>query len=1094
MTQPDALTPFPTAFAQQRLMIIEQLFPGSAAYHVPFAVRLRGELDIDALVGAVHEVVRRHESLRTVFTLVDGAAAQVVETEHRVPVEVRDLRCTPEAADERRLVELLNTDAARPFDITGRLLRVALLRLADDEHVLAVTMHHLVSDTWSCGIFVRELSAAYPALAAGRRPALPDLPVQYVDYAIWQREHLTGEVLDELLGFWRDKLGDAPPVLELPADRPRPAVQSFTGAMEQIRLTPGTSAKLTALSRELGVTPFMTALAAFQTVLGRWSGTDDIVVSTGAATRAPEVEALIGCFINIVLFRTSLAGDPTFAELVGRVRRTVLDAFDHKDLPFERLVEEIAPQRDLSHQPLTQVMFVMQNAPMPVPAIGELEVSSVHVDRAANQIDFDLQLWDAGDHFEGFIEYCGDLFDAETVRRMWAQFERLIDAAVSEPETRLSQLPLLDESEVERAVSGWNTTTAPEPGGTLYDLFARQVAEDPDRTAVHFAGGTLTYGELAARVADVAGRLRALGVGPEVTVGACFGPTPDRVVAFLAIQRAGGAYLPLDPAYPDERLEFMISDAAPALVLADDGQTDRLARLGGVRAAGLAGLPEPVPLDGRTDPANLAYVIYTSGSTGRPKGIAVVHRGVVNNIADLNRRAGAGPEDRLLVTASASFDMSIYDMVGLLAAGGAIVFGDPARGRDPIHWADLVAEHRVTIWNSAPALLEALVETAVARGVDLSSLRLAFLGGDWVSVTLPERVRRLAPALRPVVMGGATEASIHSTLHEVTTVDPEWTSIPYGRPMDNQQALVLDRAGRPAPVGVPGELYLGGVGLTRGYLRRPALTAERFVPHPYAGRYPNVPEGARLYRTGDLARYGHDGELELLGRIDQQAKIRGYRVELGEIAAALLTHEGVGDAVVVVDRDGAESRLVAYHTPVSGSVGTSDLREHLRRTLPDYMLPAVFVELERIPLSPNGKVDRRALPAVGTERPELATGYVAPGTPVEIVIAELWAEVLGVDRVGLHDDFFDLGGYSLAAMQIAALVRELLDVEVAMRAVFEAPTVAQQVRVVEAAAAEAGVDVAALAALVLEVDDLDDEAVAELLTEPNGGQPWVATS
>ncbi|MCP2166909.1 non-ribosomal peptide synthetase [Goodfellowiella coeruleoviolacea] len=1075
---------FPAAYAQQRLMIIEQLFPGTAAYHVPFAIRLRGTLDKPALTRSVEAIVARHEALRTVFTTSDGVAVQVVHPVMAVPLEELDLTGTPEAADERLLAEFLGQQARRPFDIAARLVRVTLLRLAEDEHVLAVTMHHLVSDMWSCGIFVRELAACYPALLAGEEVALPELPVQYVDYTIWQREHLGEAKLAPLVEFWRKELDGAPPVLELPGDRPRPSVQTFQGEMLPVKLSPELSRAVTALSRRLGATPFMTVLAAFKTAVGRWASSKDVVVSTGVATRTAQVEALIGCFINVVLFRTSLAGDPTFGELVGRVKRTVLDAFEHQDLPFEKLVEEIAPQRDLSHQPLTQVMFVMQNAPMPNPAIGELDVSTVHVPRHATQVDFDLQLWDGGSCYEGFIEYSADLFDPATIERMWSQFTHLLAAAVAAPDTRLSELPLLTPAELDTIVGEWNDTGAELPEVCLHELFERHARAQPDAEAVRHRDGVITYGELNARADRIAAALRAQGVGPDSVVGACFGPRPARVAAFLGILKSGGAQLPLDPGYPAERLAFMIEDARPVVVLTERAVAGRVPA--GVRVLCVEDLAEAAVAEpSAVTPANLAYVIYTSGSTGRPKGICVAHRGVVNNILDLNRVGRVGPGDRLLALSSASFDMSVYDLLGPLAGGATVVLPDPDRHQDPKHWVDLVAAHGATVWNSAPALLESLVDDAAARGVRLDSLRLAFLGGDWVSVTLPERARRVTGEFRVVVLGGATEASIHSTIFEVERADPAWVSVPYGRPMDNQQVLVLDQDGNPAPVGVAGELMLGGAGLARGYLNRPALTADKFVPHPCAGRYPHIPAGARLYRTGDLARMRADGVLELLGRIDFLTKVRGFRIELGEVTAALLSHPAVAEAVVVARTDsGAEAKLVGYYVPTSGpEPTTSDLRAHIRSTLPDYMVPSAFVALDALPLSPNGKLDRKALPAPGTARPTLEAAYLAPRTPVEEVLAELWSTVLDIDRVGVRDDFFELGGYSLAATRIAALVGETFGVDVPLRAVFEAPTVAEQAAVLVAAGGEQDVDVTAIAQMALDIEQLGEDEVAALLAE-----------
>ncbi|WP_344873129.1 amino acid adenylation domain-containing protein [Nonomuraea antimicrobica] len=1080
---------FPIGYAQQRIMVIERLAPGTSAYNVPFALRLRGNLDVAALEWALTAVVARHEALRTTIDTVDGELVQVVRSAIAVPLQRRNLSGTPAATDQAELTALLSDQAAEPLALDECLLRVTLHRLSQDDHVLAVTMHHLVSDYWSCGIFVRDLSALYDSCLTGRPAELPELSVQYADYVIWQRENLREDRLARLTAFWRGELEGAPEVLHLPSDRPRPAAQSYRGAVERVEIPEDVSRAVLALSRELGATPFMTLLAAFQLVIARWTGQDDVVVSTGTATRTPQVEQLIGSFINIVLIRTSLAGNPSFAALVRQAKPRILAAFDHQDLPFERLVAELGPRRALSHQPLTQVMFVVQNAPMPNPAMGDLVVTAEPVPRHATQLDVDLQLWLAGERFEGFVEYSSDMYDGATMRRLMRGFVTLLSAAVTAPDTPIDDLPALTAEELSQTVSDWNATAADYPARTLYELISERVTAQPDAVALTYAGGRLTYAELDERVRALAGRLQAAGVGPDVLVGVCLDSTVDRFVAVLGVLAAGGAYLPLDPDHPAERLAFMLADARPAALVSRSDLLDRLPDTH--QAICLDDDAEPAPYRRpRVSPDNLAYVIYTSGSTGRPKGIAVPHRGVVNNIADLNRLGRIGPEDNVLSVSSMSFDMSVYELTGLLVAGGSVVLPDPGVADDPRHWHRLVTGHRVTVWNSAPALLEALATVAERTGEPLPSLRTAFLGGDWIPVTLPGRMRALAPGMAFVSLGGATEASIHSIVHPVDEVDPAWTSIPYGRPQDNQQALILDARGRVVPVGVPGELHLGGIGLTRGYLRRPARTAERFIPHPYAGRYPNVPAGARLYRTGDLARYRTDGVIELLGRLDQQIKIRGYRIEPGEIEAALVESPDLAEAVVVARHAASGSAvLVAYVVPAgSGEPDEAGLLARLRDRLPGYMVPSSIVALDRLPLSPNGKIDRRALARLGHSGPDRA-GYVVAGSPLEQVLTDIWAAVLSMERVGVEDDFFQLGGHSLNGMEVVALIQDTFGLEVPLRMAFEATTVAAQAawlrEAAEApeAAEDQGVDLDATAELALRLRDMSDEEIDLLLTQ-----------
>ncbi|MGW4966241.1 non-ribosomal peptide synthetase [Nonomuraea sp. NPDC004186] len=1074
---------FPIGYAQQRIMVIERLAPGTSAYNVPFALRLRGDLDVAVLESALATVVARHETLRTTIDTVDGELVQVVRSTLAVPLHRRDLSATPAATNGAELATILSEQAAEPLALNECLFRVTLYRLARDEHVLAVTMHHLISDYWSCGIFLRDLSACYDSGLTGRPAELPDLSVQYADFVIWQRENLGEERIARLAAFWRGELEGAPEVLHLPSDRPRPAAQSYRGAVERVEIPEDVSRAVLALSRELGATPFMTLMAAFQLVIGRWTGQDDVVVSTGTATRTPQVEQLIGSFINIVLIRTSLAGSPSFAELVRRARPRVLAAFDHQDLPFERLVAELGPRRALSHQPLTQVMFVLQNAPMPNPAMGDLVVTAEPVPRHATQLDVGLQLWLAGERFEGFVEYSSDMYDRATMRRLMRGFVTLLSAAVTAPDTPIGELPVLAAEELSETVSGWNATAAGYPAGTLYELVSERVAAQPDAVAVTYAGGRLTYAELDERVRALAGRLQAAGVGPDVLVGIYLDRTVDRVVAVLGVLAAGGAYLPLDPGYPTDRLAFMLADAQPTVLVSRSDLLDRLPDAH--QAICLDDDAEPVPYTRpRISADNLAYVIYTSGSTGRPKGIAVPHRGVVNNIADLNRLGRIGPEDRVLSVSSMSFDMSVYELIGLLITGGAVVLPDPHAADDPRHWHRLVTGHQVTVWNSAPALLEALATVAERTGEPLPSLRTAFLGGDWIPVTLPGRMRALAPGMAFISLGGATEASIHSIVHPVDEVDPAWTSIPYGRPQDNQQALILDARGHAVPAGVPGELHLGGIGLTRGYLRRPARTAERFIPHPYAGRYPNVPSGARLYRTGDLARYRPDGVIELLGRLDQQIKIRGFRVEPGEIEAALAESPDIAEAVVAARHAASGSMiLVAYVVPAgSGDPDEAGLLARLRDRLPGYMVPSSVVVLDRLPLSPNGKVDRHALAKHGPSGPA-RIGNISAGTPLEQVLTDIWAAVLSAEPVGVEDDFFQFGGHSLNAMEVVALVQETFGLEVPLRMAFEATTISAQAAWLREAAGAQDVELDATAELALRLRDMSEDEIGLLLAE-----------
>ncbi|MER7847124.1 amino acid adenylation domain-containing protein [Kitasatospora sp. NPDC096077] len=1069
---------FPASSAQRRIWLVERLTPGTSAYHLPFALELAGPLDTAALTAALTELVHRHESLRTCFDQVDGELVQLVGEPQEFTLETRP-------TEPAELDAVLAADAARPFDLArGPLLRATLHRLAPERHVLAVTVHHLVADMWSVGVLLAELARCY----AGQGDELPELPVQYGDFAVWEAETQAADD-DRERAHWHRALAGAPELLELPCDRPRPAAQSLRGATLPVELSAELSDAVKALCRRSGVTPFMALLAAFQAVLARHSGSEDIVVGTGTGVRPAEAEGLIGCFVNILPIRTALTGDPTFADLLTRVRRSALDAFEHQRLPFERMLPERSTGPALSHNPVVQSLLLVQNAPLAAPELPGLAVTVREVPRGGAQLDLNLQLRELDGAFTGTVEYASDLFDPATVERLLGHWRTLLAAAVAAPDTRLSALPMLTAAERHRALVEWNDTAHdyPQAGACLHQLFEARLAERPQAPAVLHAEGELSYAALDGLAERIAGRLAELGVGPDTTVGVCLAKGPALIAAVLGVLKAGGAYLPLDPSYPEQRLAFMLRDAAPPVVL-----TER-ALAGLLPAEGTALLEvedadrwpaERQPAD-RPGPApdNLAYVIYTSGSTGAPKGIAVPHRGAVNNLLDLNDTYGVGPDDRVLGLSSPSFDMFVYETLGILAAGGAVVMPHPDRARDPHHWVDLVRRHRVTVWNSAPALADAFVRAGEERNVRLPKLKVAFFGGDWIPVPLPGRFRRLAPGLAFIALGGATEASVHSITYPVGEVDPAWTSIPYGRPMVNQQAVVLTPALEPAPVGVPGELCLAGTGLTRGYLGRPGLTADRYRPHPGAGDGP-VPAGARLYRTGDLARTRADGVIELIGRLDHQVKLRGLRIELGEIESVLRRHPGVERAVVAARGSGDERRLIGYLVAAPADAPTptaAELRALLRAELPEYMVPSVFVTLDALPLSPNGKVDRAALPEPDATAERATAAYVAPRDDTERVLAALWAELLEVEQVGAEDDFFALGGHSLLATRLASAVLETFGVELPLRELFEAPTLAEQAQRLAARGRETGTDVAAVARIAAALLEMTDEEAHGLL-------------
>jgi amino acid adenylation domain-containing protein len=1085
-------TVFPTSFAQERLWIIERLAPGTAAYHVPVAVRLRGQLDQAALGAALSLIVGRHEVLRTVFDQIGGQTVQRVLAAEPVIVEVRDV---PEGAE--KLGGLLTAEAALGFSLdTGPLLRATLFRLSATDHVLAITVHHLVSDMWSVEVLLRELSVAYSAYRAGQDPVLPGLPVQYVDYAVWQRQEFSTARRDDLLAYWRTAMADAPAFLALPTDRPRPAVQSAAGAQQPVSLTPELSRDVRDLARRHGVTPFMTLLGAFGALLGRFTGAEDIVVGTAVGTRDTQTEPLIGCFINTVPLRLRLTGDPTFAELLGRVRDVTLGALEHQDLPFDKLVEDLAPRRDLSHNPLAQVLFLVQNAPEPTADLTGLRAEPISVERGGSQCDLSVHLREAGGRFEGFLEYSTDLFDGATMRRWWQHLETLLAAAAAAPDTRLSHLPCLTPSEISLVVE-WNQTEAEFDEALLHEFVARQAETQPGAPALMWSDGQLSYAELNRRADEVAAVLRTSGVGPGTRVAVYGDRDPDLIAAILGTLKAGGAYVPLNTGNPRDRLALMLDDARPAVILAQRRHAPDLPS--GFPALFMDDLP-PAPQTLRpasVNPGDLAYVIYTSGSTGKPKGVMVEHRSVANLLAWLQRRYPIGPTDVLLQKTPTSFDVSVPELFWWAIAGARLALLPIGAEKDPRQLLAAIAQHRVTVVNFVPSMFGAfldVLEDTPELIAETESLRFVFCAGEELSPALAARFGRIyrhveSPPLLANLYG-PTETTVYVSYFDCPAGQQEpLTRVPIGRPSDNTGLYVLDAHDRIQPIGVPGELCIFGASAARGYLDRPGLTAERFAPHPYAGMFPGIPAGARMYRSGDLCRYAPDGAVEWLGRLDFQVKVRGFRIELGEITTALRAHPRVADAIVVVRTDEPDrpGRLVAYYVPTDGPEPTwSELRSFLRRTLPAHMVPEAFATLAALPLSPNGKTDPRALPMIASVRPALETGYLAPRNALEQVITDIWLGVLQLDQVGIEDDFFDLGGQSLLATQVASALRESLGLEIPLRAMFEAPNIAAQAELVGQFGRDADLDLAMVAGLVLQVRELTDEQVRERLAVSEG--------
>ena len=1021
----------PLSFAQQRLWFLDQMEPGNPLYNIAGAVRLKGSLDIAAFEQSFNEIVRRHEALRTTFQTIDGQAVQEIAPTLQLALPILDWRQLEE--QETEVLRLAEDEAQQPFDLaTGPLIRITLVRLADTEYVAILTMHHIVSDAWSLGVFVRELSTLYEAFSTGQPSTLPELPIQYPDFAAWQRQWLQGEVLDFQLSYWRKQLGGNLPVLQLPTDRPRPRVQTFRGARYSFSLDSQLTKALQQLSQQEEVTLFMTLLAAFKTLLYRYTFQEDILVGSPIANRnRTETEQLIGFFINTLVLRTDFSGNPTFKELLKRIGQITWDAYEHQDLPFEKLVEELQPERDLSYSPLFQVKFMLQNAPQENLKLPGLTLSFIDLKNSTAKLDLSLDMSETASGLEGSFEYNTDLFDEATIARMADHFCSLLSGIVANPEQPIAQLPLLTAAEQQQILFKWNDTQTEYPENLCFhQLFEAQVEQTPNAVAVVFQDRQLTYEELNRRANQVAHYLQKLGVKPEFKVGLCVERSPEMIIGLLGILKAGGAYLPLDPTYPQERLEFMLSDSQVNILLTTHSLKSQLPQLPSkVICLDTDDLTKesPTNLDSKVTVDNLAYLIYTSGSTGTPKGVLVTHEGLVNLTQDKIKTCQVKANNRILQFFSLSFDASIPEIVMALGSGAALYLGTqndllPGQGL-----LEFLRQHAITHVTLTPSALAVLPTT------ELPDLQMVLVGGE---APTPELISQWSKGRLFINAYGPTETTVNASMVECENGQG---LLPTVRPSANKQLYILDPNLQPVPIGVPGELHIAGVGLARGYLNRPQKTAETFIPNPFS----HEPR-SRLYKTGDLACYLSDGRIRLLGRLDHQVKIRGFRIELGEIEALLTQYPGIRESVVIAREDQpGDKRLVAYI--VTDSVHylkISDLRHFIAEKLPKYAIPSAFVILDALPLNPNGKVDRFALPAPDITRPELESVFVAPGTATERTLAEIFAGVLEIEQVGIYDNFFELGGHSLLATKLVAQLLKTFKVEVTVVDLFEASTVA----------------------------------------------------
>ncbi|MBW4673930.1 MAG: amino acid adenylation domain-containing protein [Desmonostoc geniculatum HA4340-LM1] len=1038
----------PLSFAQQRLWFLHQLSPDSHSYNMLEALRLNGSLNIVALEQSLSELVRRHEVLRTTFPTVDGNPIQRIAPATALTLPIHDLQGLSAQEQTTQIRQIGKSQASKPFDLAvGPLVEFTLLQLSPEEYVLLLKMHHIIYDGWSLSIFFSELSQLYAAFTQGLPNPLPELPIQYADFAFWQRQWLSGSVLESQLNYWEQQLAGAPGVLELATDKPRPPMQSFRGAAEFFLLNRDLTQRLKQLSQQSETTLFMTLLAAFLVLLSRYSGQSDIVVGSPIANRnSKSVEQLMGFFANTLALRGDLSSNPSFAEFLAQVRQTTLSAYAHQDLPFEMLVEKLQPERDLSRNPLVQVMFSLQNAPQSSTNLSGLNIQNIAlpIDIKA-RFDLEVNFWETPGGLEGTWCYNTDLFDATTITRIAQHFETLLQAIVANPRGRVFELPLLSPAERHQLLVEWNNTQTDYPHDLcIHQLFEEQVEKTPDAVAVVYEDEQLTYYELNCRANQLAHYLRSLGVGASELVGICVERSPLMIVGLLGILKAGGAYVPLDPEYPQERQQFMLADTQVKVLLTQQKLLESVFQ----HQAHVVCLDSDWQvihqanqdnLNSIVSAENLAYVIYTSGSTGTPKGVVVTHQ-AVNRLVKNTNYVQLTPDDCVAQAANIAFDAATFEIWGALLSGAKVAIVPKSILLIPKEFAVNLRSYKVSVLFLTTALFNQLASVVPQA---FASLKYLLFGGEAVDPRWVQQVLDKGAPQHLLHVYGPTENTTFSSWYLVEDLATTATTIPIGRPIANTQIYIFDQYLQPVPVGVPGELHIGGVGLARGYLNRSELTNQKFIPNPFtAGE-------SKLYKTGDLVRYLPDGNIEYIGRIDNQVKIRGFRIELGEIEAILSQHEDVQVSCVIVREDTpGEKRLVAYVVPQKGvTLTTEELRQFLTNKLPLYMVPSAFVILESLPLTPNGKVDHRALRAISNT--DNFKKFVQPRNQLELQLVQIWSKVLKVNKVGVQDNFFDLGGHSLLAAYLMAQIQEQFGKNLPLTTLFQNPTIEQLATIVQ---------------------------------------------
>jgi amino acid adenylation domain-containing protein len=1035
------------SFPQQRLWFLEQLEPGRVDYHIPITARLTGYLNIPAFQQALDAIVVHHQVLRTNYRTENGEPIQVILPPRSVELQIFNLQNYSPIGQEQEIKRLLQQENNRPFNLSQDLmLRVCLLQIAPDDQIIQLVMHHIASDGWSLAILFPDLKELYQAFSQNQPYSLPELPIQYADFAQWQRQYLQGKVLESSLAYWKQKLVGVPDLLSLPTDRPRPAVQSFRGADQAFELSTQVTQALKLLSSKENATLFMTVLTAFNILLYKYTGREDIVVGSPVANRdRQELEGLIGFFVNTVVFRTDVTDTLSFQQLLDRVREVALEAYTHQDLPFEMLVEALQPKRDLSYSPLFQVMLVLEEyVSSQTMHLPDLNTSPWVVENNSAKFDLSLYLKVHSEKLELLWVYNTDLFDSSTINRMSGHFQTLLEGIVANPETPISKLSILTNNEQQQLLETWNHTQIDYPQNKcIHQLFEAQVALTPDAVAVVFEEQQITYHELNSRANQLANYLRKLAVKPDSLVGICLERSLEMIVGMLGILKAGGAYVPIDPAFPVERISFMLEDAQVSVLLTQQKLTQVLSeQVPKIVALDIDGAKiaqeKSENLENLAAPENLIYVIFTSGSTGRSKAVGIEHQQLFNYIAGIQERLFTGVTGNYALISTFAADLGNTVLFPSLCYGGCLHIISKERASDPNLFREYCRKNPIDCLKIVPSHLAALLSCSHPETI-LPRQRL-ILGGEATSWDLITTIQKYAPNCQIFNHYGPTETTVGVLTYSVSSQPGEYHPqiVPLGRPLGNTEIYLLDRHQQPVPVGVPGEVHIGGAGVARGYLNRPDLTQEKFIPNSFRHE-----QNARLYKTGDLARYLPDGNIEYLGRIDNQVKIRGFRIELGEIEALLSQHPAVVQVVVIAQENAVgDKRLVAYIATVSEqSITINELRDFLAQNLPDYMIPGAFVMLETLPLTPNGKVDRKALPAPDDSRQDSEETFIAPRNQLELQLTQIWEKILGVQPISVKDNFFVLGGHSLLAVRLFAEIEKTLGKNLPLATLFQKQTI-----------------------------------------------------